>query len=227
MPFLPSLLGSVVGPGSVGSPGRGPDGVKRCLWPRRYSQSLKTPSPACVPALLGPPGLCLLSKSLTGLSWVGAQEARGIAHTKSPSPGASSARVPAQSRSQGRPPQGWHGPGRAGGPQAQPGTDPLLPHPPRPPLGCSQARGGEPQPPAFAHAPLKVARSRVGVGACGGRRTQAGGADAQGQSQPVIKSSARWRPTHPPGQQRATPATPCGHCEPPPALCPGQARSPR
>ena len=44
----------------------------------------------------------------------------------------------------------------------------------------------------------------------------------------MIKSSARWRPVRPSGQQRATPATPCGHCEPPPALCPlARLRAPR
>lgn len=50
------LLGSVVGPGSVGSPRRGPDGVKRLPAPPPLQSVIKTPSPACVPALLGPPG---------------------------------------------------------------------------------------------------------------------------------------------------------------------------
>lgn len=82
---------------------------------------------------------------------------------------------------------------------------------PRPPLRCSQALL------TFAHARLQVARSWLGVGARSLRpgRAEDPGREAspQGQSLPVIKSSARWHHACPLSQLRATAAHP--------ASCPG------
>lgn len=167
-----------------------------CLCSHHYSMVIKTPSPASVPARPGPPrAFVSLSKALTGLGGWGPQEEKGAAAYKAPGPWPW--RLVCQnasySHSQDALLRGWHGPGWEGVPRVQPWMDPPWPHP----MATSASFPGllrAPSPSEFAHAWLQVARSRMGVGGCGlppGQAKDPGrGAGAQGQSPPVIKSSA-------------------------------------
>lgn len=68
---------------------KGPTGLTCSLRSHHYSSVIKTPSPACVLALPGPPGAFVsLSKALTGSGRVGAPGREGgLRHTKPPAPG--------------------------------------------------------------------------------------------------------------------------------------------
>lgn len=66
----------------------GPTGLTSCLCSHHYSMVIKTPSPASVPALPGPPrAFVSLSKALTGSGGWGPQEEKGPHYTKPPAPG--------------------------------------------------------------------------------------------------------------------------------------------
>lgn len=65
----------------------GPTGLMSCLCSHHYSVVIKTPSPASVPALPGPPrAFVSLSKALTGSGGWGPQEEKGAASIQSPRP---------------------------------------------------------------------------------------------------------------------------------------------
>lgn len=74
----------------------GSTGLTSCLCSHHYSMVIKTPSPASVPALPGPPrAFVSLSKALTGSGGWGPQEEKGLQYTKPPAPGALFAKMPA------------------------------------------------------------------------------------------------------------------------------------